>query len=662
MKKSLSFLLVVIMLFSSLTVLVHAQTVDVTTICALPDIAESGAHTQAEAVSWLKNKADNNTALDYDGMYGAQCVDLIAYYLNYLGMTSLIGGNAKDYINKTMPSGSGWTKYTNTSNFTPKPGDICVWGANKTYDGVWSTGEYGHIGVVYSVSGSKFTSVEQNVDRKQYCQYINNHSFSAVNAYIRPNFSSSSGNSYAPWDNVYADGITETNAVLHGHVSSLQTITSVGVQVGTSSGNLKLWCEDIASSFIEVWFDLNKYGKTLQPGTTYYYRFFFYNGANYLKLSEIKSFTTSKRSITKTTITLNATSYTYDGTAKQPSVVVKDGSTTLTNGTHYTVAYSNNTNVGTATVTISGKGSYNGSTTKNFIISAKQISNTNIILGETSYDFDGTEKKPDVTVTDGSKSLVVGTDYTLTYANNVNAGTASVTITGKGNYTGSSVKYFTISELPTEPPSVAPTEAPTLAPDEPYFEVVSERAMTGDQVNVGIAVRNNPGITSLSVKVEFPEELILTSVTYPQVFSSFATGSNKMQSPFTVSWFSGTSTDEDVNDIFAIFTFTVSDSAVVGDYPITLTYDEDNVFDSGYNNISFEVKNGAVTVYDHIPGDVNGDTKVNMKDIVFLQQYINGWEVELREDFADVNGDSKVNMKDVVLLQQFINGWEVTLR
>ena len=64
------------------------------------------------------------------------------------------------------------------------------------------------------------------------------------------------------------------------------------------------------------------------------------------------------KDLSKCTATLNTTSYVYDGKAKTPSVTVKDGQKTLTNGTDYTVSYSSNVNAGTATVTITGKGSY----------------------------------------------------------------------------------------------------------------------------------------------------------------------------------------------------------------------------------------------------------------------------------------------------------------
>ena len=62
-----------------------------------------------------------------------------------------------------------------------------------------------------------------------------------------------------------------------------------------------------------------------------------------------------------------------------------------------------------------------------------------------------------------------------------------------------------------------------------------------------------------------------------------------------------------------------------------------------------------------LKGDINNDGKVNMKDLVLLQQYLNNWEVTIDENAANVNGDSKINMKDLVLLQQFLNNWDVVL-
>ena len=81
----------------------------------------------------------------------------------------------------------------------------------------------------------------------------------------------------------------------------------------------------------------------------------------------------SRISISKASVTLSTSTYAYDGKAKKPDVTVKLNGKTLKNGTDYSVTYSNNTKVGTAKVTIKGKGNYSGTITKTFKINpAKQ--------------------------------------------------------------------------------------------------------------------------------------------------------------------------------------------------------------------------------------------------------------------------------------------------
>ena len=169
------------------------------------------------------------------------------------------------------------------------------------------------------------------------------------------------------------------------------------------------------------------------------------------------------------TVTLSESTVIYDGTAKMPAVTVKDGDTTLAAGADYTVEYSNNTNVGTATVTITGTGNYLGTITKTFEINAKEASTLTVTLGTSSYTYDGTAKTPTSTVKDGETTLAEGTDYTVEYTNNINVGTATVTITGKGNYTGTTAKTFTINAYvppaPTTPEIPNKTSAANTSPE-----------------------------------------------------------------------------------------------------------------------------------------------------------------------------------------------------
>lgn len=141
---------------------------------------------------------------------------------------------------------------------------------------------------------------------------------------------------------------------------------------------------------------------------------------------------------------------TYTGKAITPAITVKDGSKVLKSGTDYTVTYTNNVNPGTAAVTIKGIGSYTGERSvsfkiekKNSGLAAKQISKTTI-SGIKTKTYTGKAITQAVTVRDGSKVLKAGTDYTVSYKGNKNAGKASVIITGKNGYTGSATKYFTI--------------------------------------------------------------------------------------------------------------------------------------------------------------------------------------------------------------------------
>lgn len=139
-------------------------------------------------------------------------------------------------------------------------------------------------------------------------------------------------------------------------------------------------------------------------------------------------------------------SYNYTGKAITPNVTVKFGDTVLTKSVDYTVSYSNNTNAGTATINITGIGKYEGNLAKTFNIARINMSKTYISLSATKYTYNQDAKKPSVTAKYSGMTLKNGTDYTLKYSNNINAGTASVIVTGKGNYTGSITKNFTINK------------------------------------------------------------------------------------------------------------------------------------------------------------------------------------------------------------------------
>ena len=154
----------------------------------------------------------------------------------------------------------------------------------------------------------------------------------------------------------------------------------------------------------------------------------------------------------------------YTGNELQPQITVMDGGTLLTEGTHYLVtckqamsraAAASMMDAGTYTVVVSGTGVYGGSVEKAFVIEPKK---TIFAVTEdvSSAVYDGQNKRPTVTVKDGDTVLAEGIDYEITVsvdgkeyadAEFVAAGVYEMTITGIGNYEGSTGKAsFTISE------------------------------------------------------------------------------------------------------------------------------------------------------------------------------------------------------------------------
>ena len=150
--------------------------------------------------------------------------------------------------------------------------------------------------------------------------------------------------------------------------------------------------------------------------------------------------------------------YTYTGSAIEPSLIVTFDGVTLVKDKDYTLVITSiddtvsvtsaGTNAGTVTLTLTGIGNFKGENTGvTYIIEPKTLTADMLTITGTSFTYNGLVQTPAVTVRDGSTSLVLNTDYeNVSYSNNVNAGTASVSVTGKGNYTGTANKDFTIGE------------------------------------------------------------------------------------------------------------------------------------------------------------------------------------------------------------------------
>ena len=162
-------------------------------------------------------------------------------------------------------------------------------------------------------------------------------------------------------------------------------------------------------------------------------------------------------------ITITIAEATYDGTAQTPVVTVKDGTTTISSGL-YEVNYANNQNAALSTATqhaptvtvaaltnLDTENYYRGEVTKTFTIGQKTLTEDMVTLSAESFEYNGETQKPEVTVSDKmtikdvETEIITANDYTITNEGGSAVGTYTVTVTGKGNYTGEVTKTFEIS-------------------------------------------------------------------------------------------------------------------------------------------------------------------------------------------------------------------------
>ena len=308
--------------------------------------------TQADAIAWVQGKVGQS--LDMDGAYGAQCVDLILAYYDYLGV-SRSSGNGADYAWNTLPS--GWQRLQNAQ---PQKGDILVYSGNDS-------NPYGHVAIYESDN----VTYHQNFNGHSYVEKVGYKYNGLNNPYwgcIRPNWNGG-GDSTWPFTGVWAEKITNTDAEIHATISG-RSITSSGFYLGISqSGMVKRHTESIGKYTENIWYDLtSECGITLYAGTTYYYRFFvIIDGAEYK--SEIKTFTTTgskvvssisvKQSPTKTTYLPGEA---FDPTGMILTATYEDGSTKdITSGYSYSPSVLNT--VGRQAVTLS----YGGKTRRLYV-------------------------------------------------------------------------------------------------------------------------------------------------------------------------------------------------------------------------------------------------------------------------------------------------------
>ncbi len=188
------------------------------------------------------------------------------------------------------------------------------------------------------------------------------------------------------------------------------------------------------------------------------------SGINGYTGSVTKNYTITPVSMTEYTIELTGdTDLIYDGCEKKPVVSsVKNAATgtSLPDGS-YDISYAANIDAGLAYVRLTGKDNYTGTAVKFFYIGKADISNAEMSLSKTKYNYpDDGFYTPKTTLTYNGMKLKEGTDYELEYLNNSEPGTTIVKVTGKRNYTGNIEAEYTIIDATSENPTES-TEDPT---------------------------------------------------------------------------------------------------------------------------------------------------------------------------------------------------------
>lgn len=154
-----------------------------------------------------------------------------------------------------------------------------------------------------------------------------------------------------------------------------------------------------------------------------------------------KRFEIRTKSISNLNIQLSQTEFYYDGQSHIPEVTIMDGDKKLIEEEDYAVSVIGDT-ICPGEVKLAIRFTENGiyDDTANYsciyYIRNATIKSASVSLSQTSYVYDGFPKEPEVMLYWHGKKLEANKDYTITYQNNINAGTGKVILKGKNLYMG----------------------------------------------------------------------------------------------------------------------------------------------------------------------------------------------------------------------------------
>jgi hypothetical protein len=221
-----------------------------------------------------------------------------------------------------------------------------------------------------------------------------------------------------------------------------------------------------------------------------------------------KNFQITGGSLTDATVE-GVTSKIFTGSPITLDLTVTVGGAELVEGTDYTVTYTDNTDVGTATVKIVGAGDYSGTITRTFAITKCDLSNVTYVGDVVSKEYTGSAITQDFTLTLGDYTLTQGKDYVVSYSNNIEVSelttekVATYVITGTGNFSGTMTKTFTITRVDISGATVSdiPTQAYTGEAVTPEVTVTLDGTTLTENTDYVLTYAHNIDVGTATVTV-----------------------------------------------------------------------------------------------------------------------------------------------------------------
>ena len=212
--------------------------------------------------------------------------------------------------------------------------------------------------------------------------------------------------------------------------------------------------------------------------------------------------------------------------------------------------------------------------------------------------------------------------------------------------------------------NVTVEEDEEIDPDAPQIIVNSVKGREGATVSVAISLKNNPGIASMRLKVDYDSSaLTLVGVNDLGELGS-QLHSDQYTDPYVLCWANDTVTQNFThNGDIVVLTFKINDDAAIGTYDISISYDYDkyDIHNVQVQKVKFYTVDGAVEVVDVLPGDANGDGSVDTLDRLTLSRYLANWKGytldQLNFAGADVNSDGSVDTLDRLILSRHLANW-----